>query len=94
MYQAYHPGWLAYSAPSNNWLANQFPVLFASHIQNHTMVNNWANGWEFNPKKNTIIHLIYWPQYLEYFGFAILFAIIGLFIIKNNVLKRAHSVHK
>ncbi len=56
--QAYESGWLAFCG------FNFCPA-------NHTIVNNWANGWVFNQPSanNTAVTIIFWPQFLEYLGF-------------------------
>lgn len=46
----------------------------------HEKVNSWANGWvfedDFVPKGS--VTLIFWPQYLEYMGFSLVFGGFGL----------------
>jgi hypothetical protein len=59
LYQAYHPGWIAF-APDGSRLQG-----------NHYRVNNWANGWDIPAGTNGTITLLFWPQYLEYAGFGI-----------------------
>lgn len=39
--------------------------------KNHTLIDNWANGWEVEPGTRTI-YLFYWPQLLEFAGFGLL----------------------
>jgi len=43
------------------------------------VVNNWGNGWMLQDNRMTgiseqsrTIVLVFWPQYLEYFGFVLL----------------------
>ncbi len=68
--QSYDSGWLAYKVNANNWVNRHFPFLFGQKINDHFLINNWANGWKVNGNGNIII--IFWPQYLEFFGFALL----------------------
>ena len=55
--QSYDPGWIAIQ---NN------------KILSHVLVNNWANGWTINPGANDTIYIFFWPQLLEFLGFALL----------------------
>lgn len=77
--ESYNPGWIAF--------AN-------GKILPHVKVNNWANGWILddvnsnlgskinNPKSITII---FWPQYLEFVGFALLvIAFLRILLIKDK----------
>jgi hypothetical protein len=75
--QAYQDGWGAYVVNNSNFLSRSFP--FLGKKLNHVKINNWANGWELEEssirKPNESIVIIYWPQHLEYVGFALLFAL-------------------
>jgi hypothetical protein len=68
--QSYHPGWIAY--------AN-------GRILPHVKVNNWANGWIVDNNIDTKdIRIVFWPQYLEFFGFVLLAgAALRILIIKK-----------
>lgn len=80
--QAYSPGWIAISN---------------GKILDHVKINNWANGWllesgtrnvehEINnkgPSSKFQVLIIFWPQYLEFLGFALLI-IVFLFILKKE----------
>ena len=70
--QAYNPGWIA---------------ILDGKILEHVLVNNWANGWRLSDEVNsdTGFVFIFWPQYLQYFGFALL---IGSFVW---ILKRKNQ---
>lgn len=74
--QSYSPFWKAYEVKNDNLLSQIFPF-FGREIKKHVMVNNWKNGWiidEGDQKaKNKKIAIIYLPQYLQYFGFLLLF---------------------
>lgn len=69
---------------NNGWIAlslNQRKIL-----THHVLVNNWANGWIVDSKTTDpkSIIIVFWPQYLEYFGF-ILFgiSIAGILLYKK-----------
>jgi hypothetical protein len=67
--QTYHDGWNAYI---NN-----------KKIENHILVNNWANGWILDDTKGDI-KIVFWPQYLEYLGFfLVLLAFIWILFRKD-----------
>lgn len=66
LYQSFDPGWLAF---------------VNGKILDHVLVNNWANGWTLRPSTTLgtsefqgaqKIVIIFWPQYLEFFGFGLL----------------------
>lgn len=81
--QGFDNGWKAYEV-DNNPLSSLFPFVFGKQIKNHVLVNNWENGWILdNPSKPEII-LIFLPQYLEYFGFILLFGLI-IWIVKIKI---------
>jgi len=77
--QSFDSGWKAYEVKS--WLDTVFPFIFGKEIKQHVLVNNWANGWIINSEKLKVksekLVIIFWPQYLEYLGFALL---IGTFV--------------
>lgn len=91
LYQSFHPGWLAYRIKNNSGvrgtLEKIFPYIFAEKLTNHVLVNNWANGWTFEPTTNnqqlTTIYILFWPQLLEFVGFALL-PLPFLFIVRGN----------
>lgn len=57
-------------------LFETFPFLFGTKIQDHVLVNNWANGWvlPMNDERTNerTIFIVFWPQLLEFLGFALL----------------------
>lgn len=57
--QAYDQGWLAVSN---------------GRFLKHEQVNNWANLWLVDKEETGAIYIFFWPQLLEYFGIALLFA--------------------
>ena len=56
--QSYSPGWLAF----------YFDNYQMKFLNNHLLVNNWANGWELKNINNNIIYIFFWPQLLEFIG--------------------------
>lgn len=81
LYQAYDPGWVAYVVKKGSILQENIPFYFARKVDDHFMVNNWANGWVV-PKigENEYILVFFWPQMLEYAG------IIALIVVWNLVI--------
>lgn len=87
--QAFDEGWNAYSVPNEGQsdirqtLIQYFPFLFGQRLD-HFVVNNWANGWTLGPsthleirafeENNKTVIIIFWPQYLEFFGFFLVIA--------------------
>lgn len=73
LFQAYHPGWLAFYFDNNH----------LKFLNNHILVDNWANGWQLpadQSSKALSIYIFFWPQLLQFLGFGLLiFPIIRLF---------------
>jgi hypothetical protein len=71
--QSFHPGWIA---------------IADGKILEHVKVNNWANGWLLNEQLTTNhqspVTIIFWPQYLEYLGFALLIIAFLIIIFKYD----------
>jgi len=84
--QSYNEGWLAYEVPDNT--PSILAPLLGEKISKHFRVNNWSNGWEINKEKKIVV--LYWPQYLEYFGLFLLaltlliVAILSFTAIRNS----------
>ncbi len=84
--QAFNSGWKAYRVTNDEkkeisiW-QKVFPFLFGKELTNHVLVNNWANGWLLDdhvpPATRHTFVIVFLPQYLEYLGFAVLFATFG-----------------
>jgi len=55
--QSYDPGWIALSD---------------GKILPHVKVNNWKNGWTIDPGTSGAIYIFFWPQLLQFLGFALL----------------------
>ena len=92
--KSYESGWSAYEVGNTNWLNNLFPFLFGRKLKEHVLVNNWANGWvlDNNESLNHKFITIFWPQYLEYLGFAILiFTFAGILLLKKS--KKQQDCH-
>ncbi len=82
--QSFSQGWHAYAINCYNkffcFAGQTFPFIFGREIKDHVKINNWANGWNTNDKN---IILLFWPQYLEYIGFLMLF-IAFLYVLKRK----------
>ena len=60
--QGYEEGWLAFTFDPNTWQVN---------FLEHKKINSWANGW-IVPNDNTpFVYIFFWPQLLEWLGFAL-----------------------
>lgn len=88
LYQSFDPGWKAYKV--NSKLGETLPFLFGKELNNHVLVNNWANGWElkdisFNNGEETTIVFFFLPQLLQWFGFVLLpLSFLPLLLWKNK----------
>jgi len=72
--QAYRKGWIGFD------IAN-FKVL------KHVKVDGWANGWEIKGQVGSEkgeVTIFYWPQLLEYLGFAMLGVTVWVLIKKRS----------
>ncbi len=78
--ERYHPGWMAFIIDDStsgviNFINKSFPFLGRTQIAEHYIVNNWENGWTINSSMindNSLIVIIFLPQYLQYLGFILL----------------------
>lgn len=94
-YQSFDPGWRAYELPASqgdalrSWLV---PFL-GKKVQNHVLVNNWANGWILpeNADSSHVV-MVFLPQYLEYAGLAVLVVVVlvvsGLGLLAKYLIPR------
>lgn len=85
--QSFDQGWKAFYMTNPNWIKVNLPFFFGTELKQHILVNNWENGWNLtNVKPGTKIVIIYWPQYLEYLGLALMVAtfVYLIFRIKNK----------
>ncbi len=74
--QAYHDGWLAWEG-----------VPFLSKRLEHVLINNWENGWVIENSEVKAVYILFWPQFLEYFGFFLLLATlvgVGVYCFKKR----------
>lgn len=72
--QSFEPGWIAIGVTSNQQV---------SRLGEHTLINNWANGWELAGNER-IVYLFFWPQLLEFAGFGLLTIFIISLIIRHR----------
>jgi len=79
------------------WLAFYYSDKKIHFLKNHTLTNNWANGWEI-PNDSTEqsrlfpsnIYIIFWPQILQFLGLGLLIGtIIWIYFARNG---RDHSL--
>lgn len=80
--QAFHPGWHAYVV-NTDWLSEKMPYIAGRQLTQHVHINGWAQGWTLpdscvRGKDGCRIVMIFWPQYIQYFGFALLGVVIAL----------------
>ncbi len=85
-FTVYHPNPAFYkidlNSPGTIILSQSFDIgWIAIGANNHQIINNWANGWD-TKEGNTTVYLFYWPQLLEFAGFAILTIFIIGWIIR------------
>jgi hypothetical protein len=90
--QGYESGWLGFGfkEDSISFFNRVFPWFFGNYLK-HVKVNSWANGW-FVPKNSQRLILVFWPQYLEYFGIAV--SVVGLIWLYNKKGKSHLTVDK
>jgi len=57
-------------------------------LKGHKIVNGWANGWDLICGEEgscvKTLYVFYWPQVLEFVGFAVLFAYVAAALIKRE----------
>jgi hypothetical protein len=71
-HQSYNDHWAAYGFESQPLFISYFlPMLGGTELPDHTLINNWANGWKINNAYQSYIFLFV-PQYLQYAGYALL----------------------
>ena len=69
LFQSFDPGWIA---------------IQNGKILPHVLINNWSNGWllrQGSGAQGANVTVIFWPQYLEFFGFGLLILIFLLVLI-------------
>lgn len=89
--QSYHPGWVAYEVCRGTAVSCQlqrnFPMFFGQKLH-HVTVNGWANGWSIPSDNPAEITILFWPQYLQYIGFAILLLALPITVLFG--IRRRH----
>lgn len=95
--QAYDSDWKAYKIENSesrimNYGQRVFPFIFGTQLNDHVLVNNWANGWKLSDNElithDSKLVIFFWPQYIAFAGFLIFTAtaITLLFLtIKNRL---------
>lgn len=83
LHQAYHPGWHAYVV-AHDAISQYLPMLAGRQLSRdeHVRFNTWAQAWHLpevceKHRPDCRIVLVFWPQYLQWFGFVILGGIAG-----------------
>lgn len=88
--ESFEPGFVAYRlsctfGPSC-LLKGILAPLFGTKISEHVLLDNWANGWIINQTsqngQNERIVIIFLPQYLEIFGFFLIFFAFALLLYR------------
>lgn len=82
--QSFDNGWVLFRRGECHW-SKVMPWL-CKYESNHTIYNGWANAWEVSVTPGTY-YVVYWPQYLQFIGYAILvifMGIIGVFYLKSS----------
>jgi hypothetical protein len=75
--QSYDNGWVAFAKNEKS--------IFGSKLE-HLEFNGWANAWII-PNKNSEITIIFWPQLLQFLGFAVLI-ISGIYLWVYSIKKK------
>lgn len=73
--QAFEKNWKAYFIKDKSFLSTYFPFIFGKEIKEHVKINNWANGWKLTTNHQSLITIVFWPQYLEFLGFGLLIVV-------------------
>jgi len=68
--QSYENGWGLYDAKSC-FLGLTTPFTCKKANAEHVLAKNWANGWSV-PSEDAEYLIIFWPQYLQFFGYILL----------------------
>jgi len=88
--QAFDIGWKAYEVNSLNLLNTRFPFITGRRLENHVLVNNWANGWETKKGGRTVI--IFIPSYFQYLGQFITSTTLLVLLLLG--IRKYHKKHK
>ena len=81
---------------SSDWLAFSFTKNKIAFLNNHLLVNNWANAW-FLPITDyqlpVTIYILFWPQLLEFIGFFLLVFLATFIIISPSHVSNPKNRH-
>lgn len=85
--EGYDNGWQAFNIKCENGIVCGFkkflPWFFEKPLE-HYKFNSWANVWKVESEKASVL-VIFWPQYLEWIGFFVLFLFtFGLLVYKDR----------
>jgi hypothetical protein len=74
--QSYNSGWKAY--------------VNGKELQNHVIVNGWANGWELKEslKSDDKVTFSFWPQSLQYVGFTFIILMTCFILLPKKFYER------
>ncbi len=89
--QSYEDGWGMYD--KNNCSFNVVTPFTCKKIGTHVLVNNWSNGW-LVPANTTSVAIIFWPQYLQFFGYIVFIFWVGftsVYVFYTKRLKNASN---
>lgn len=81
---SFEKGFKAYVI-DNNLLSQTFPFIFGKELKDQVLVDNWKNGWQIPSainREQLIVAIVFLPQYLEFMGFIIIFAVFSILIYK------------
>lgn len=89
--ERYQPGWMAFIINNSrsdivNFINKNFPFIGRQQIAQHYVVNNWKNGWTIHSSMindESLIIIIFLPQYLEHIGLMLLILSPLGFVIKR-----------
>lgn len=77
---------------NKNWLAFYFNGPKPVFLKNHTLANNWANAWEIPQNiKSSQVHIIFWPQLLQFIAFAITISTIIYLFERSTKRKKVNK---
>lgn len=76
------PHLVLFQSFSSGWLSFYFDGLKPVFLNNHFLVNNWANGWEIPIGLNKPVYILFWPQLLQFLGFGLIIATASLVFTK------------
>jgi hypothetical protein len=78
---------------SKDWLAFYFVKNKIVFLNNHLLLNNWANGWSIENLENKTIYILFWPQLLEFLGFFLLVFLAAFIIISPSHVFHSKNRH-